>query len=303
MSKNAKLIADIMKIKKERKAVLLVHNYQLPELQDIADLTGDSLGLSLEAAKTGAETIVFCGVKFMAETASIICPEKKVLLPDITSGCPMADMITAAQLLELKKKHPGAAVVAYVNSSAEVKAESDYCCTSANSAEIVNSVTEEKIIFIPDKYLGAYTARMTGRELILWEGYCPTHAKIMPQDILKRRKEYPLGKVMAHPECTQEVCELADIVCSTEGFVRFAGKTEAKDIIVATEAGMLHRLKKEAPGKNFIPASELAVCPNMKKNTLEKVLWALEEMKYEIKVPEGVRVKALRAINRMLGKK
>jgi len=300
--KNDKLVKDILKLKKERNAVLLVHNYQLPELQDIADLTGDSLGLSLEAAKTDAEVIVFCGVKFMAETASVICPEKKVLLPDIASGCPMADMITAEQLIAFKKKHPGVPVVTYVNSSAEVKAESDYCCTSANSVSIVNSVPGNEVIFVPDKYLGAYTAKKTGKKLILWDGYCPTHAKILPQDILKRRKEYPKGKVMAHPECTQEVCELADIVCSTEGLVRFAKETEAKDIIVATEVGMLHRLKKEAPDKNFIPASDLAVCPNMKKNTLEKVLWSLEEMKHEIKVPEDVRVKALKAINRMLGK-
>ncbi len=297
---NEKIIRDIVKLKKDRNAVILVHNYQLPEVQDIGDILGDSLGLSREAAKTKAEVVVFCGVHFMAETAAILCPKKKVLIPDASSGCPMADMITADQLRAFKKEHPGAPVVTYVNSSAEVKAESDYCCTSANSVQVVNSVKEDTILFVPDKYLGAYTAKKTGKKLILWDGYCPTHAKILPEHILQKKKEYPGALVMAHPECRQEVCALADVVCSTEGFITYSKKAKAADIVLATEIGMLYRLKKLVPEKNFIAASETALCPNMKKNTLEKVLWALQDMKTEVKVTEAIRVRAKKAIDRML---
>ena len=238
----------------------------------------------------------------MAETAAILCPEKKVLIPDASSGCPMADMITADQLRAFKKEHPGAPVVTYVNSSAEVKAESDYCCTSANSVQVVNSIKEDTVLFVPDKYLGAYTAQKTGKNLILWDGYCPTHAKILPEHVLAKKQEYPGAPVMAHPECRQEVCALADVVCSTEGFINHSKKSKAAAIIVATEIGMLYRLKKLVPEKDFIAASEAALCPNMKKNTLEKVLWALQDLKTEVKVPEAIRVRAKRAIDRMLSK-
>jgi len=297
---NEKLIRDIVKLKKDRNAVILVHNYQLSEVQDIGDILGDSLGLSREAAKTKAEVVVFCGVHFMAETAALLCPDKKVLIPDPLSGCPMADMITAEQLRAFKKEHPGAPVVTYVNSSAEVKAESDYCCTSANSVQVVNSIEEDTVLFVPDKYLGAYTAQKTGKKLILWDGYCPTHAKILPEHVLAKKNEYPGALVMAHPECRQEVCGLADVVCSTEGFIAHSRKAKNKEIIVATEVGMLYRLKKLIPEKNFIPASEAAVCPNMKKNTLEKVLWSLQDMKTEVKVSDDIRVRAKKAIDRML---
>ena len=297
---NAKLVEDIVKLKKDRNAVILVHNYQLPEVQDIGDILGDSLGLSREAAKTKADVVVFCGVHFMAETAAILCPGKKVLIPDPLSGCPMADMITAEQLRAFKKEHPGAPVVTYVNSSAEVKAESDYCCTSANSVQVVNSIREDTVLFVPDKYLGAYTAKKTGKTLILWDGYCPTHAKILPEHVLAKKKEHPGALVMAHPECRQEVCEVADVVCSTEGFINHSLKAKTEEIIVATEVGMLYRLKKLVPGKNFIPASESALCPNMKKNTLEKILWSLQDMKTEVKVPDNIRVRAKKAIDRML---
>jgi quinolinate synthase len=296
----AKVCSDIAKLKKERKALILVHNYQLPEVQDIADLTGDSLGLSRAAANTDSEVIVFCGVHFMAETASILCPDKKVLIPDPESGCPMADMINAAELKELKEKHKDAVVVTYVNSSAEVKAESDYCCTSANSVKVVEKIVNKKIIFVPDKYLGAYTAEKTGRDLILWHGYCPTHVKILPEDIQRKKKEHPGCLVMVHPECTREVCKLADEVASTEGFLRFSKNSGSNGFIVGTEIGMIHRLKKEVPSKNFYPASDIADCPNMKKNTLEKVLWALEEMKHQVEVSPKIRLKAKKAIDRMI---
>jgi len=300
MSKNEKLISDILKLKKERKAVFLVHNYQLPEVQDIADFVGDSLGLSQSAVKTDAKVIVFCGVHFMAETASILCPDKIVLLPDLSSGCPMADMITADSLRKLKNLHPNSIVVSYVNTPAEVKAESDYCCTSGNAVKVVEKLINKEIIFVPDKYLGSFTAKKTGKELILWNGYCPTHLKILPEDIIKLKSKHPSAKVVVHPECRSDVCDMADEVTSTEGIIRFSKTTTSKEIIVGTEVGMLYRLKKEIPEKVFYPASELAVCPNMKKNTLEKVLWALEEMKNEIKVPDDIREKAKKSIDRMI---
>ncbi|MFH1823943.1 MAG: quinolinate synthase NadA [Candidatus Firestonebacteria bacterium] len=300
MLKNEKLISDIMKLKKEKKAVFLVHNYQLPEVQGLADFLGDSLGLSQSASKVEAKVIVFCGVHFMAETASILCPDKTVLLPDLSSGCPMADMITAKDLKELKSKHPNAVVVSYVNTSAFVKAESDYCCTSANGVKIVEKLLDKEIIFVPDKYLGSFVAKKTKKDLILWNGYCPTHLKILPQDIIKLKEQHPEAKVVVHPECIGEVCDLADEVTSTEGILRFSRTTSSKEIIVGTEVGMLHRLRKEFPDKVFYPASELAICPNMKKNTLEKVLWALEEMKNEVKVSEDIRQKAKKSIDKMI---
>ena len=298
---NDELIARILNLKKERKAVILSHNYQLGEVQDIADFVGDSLELSQQAAKTDADVIVFCGVHFMAETAAIISPDKTVLLPDLHAGCPMADMITPQSLREKKKEHPNAVVVCYINSSAAVKAEADICCTSSNAVRIVEKVPPDKeILFVPDQYLGSFVAAKTGRELILWPGYCPTHARIQAQDILRLRAEYPQAKVIVHPECRSEVAALADAVLSTGGMIRFARESGAKEFIIGTEIGILHRLRKENPGKRFIPVSEQAVCPRMKLITLENILWSLEGMVHQVKVPERIRLKAKRAVDRML---
>ncbi len=292
----------INKLKKERNAVILSHNYEIGEVQDIADYVGDSLGLSIAAAKTTAKIIIFCGVHFMAETAKILSPDKMVLMPDDNAGCPMADMITADQLKNMKAEHPNTAVVCYVNSSAEVKAQSDICCTSANALNVVNSIINtNEIIFVPDKYLGINTAaHAPDKKFFFWEGFCPTHMKILPENIIKLKKEHPDAKVIVHPECRPEVTAIADEVLSTEGMIIFSKKTEAKEIIVGTEIGMLHRLRKENPGKTFYPASDLAVCPNMKLTTLEKILWSLEDLKYEIKVPKDVADHARQAIQKMI---
>jgi quinolinate synthase len=297
---NADLVQKIKALKARRKAVILVHNYQLGEVQDIADFVGDSLELSRSAAKTDAAVIVFCGVHFMAETASILCPDKTVLLPDLNAGCPMANMITAPALIEKKKELPGSAVVCYVNSSAVVKAESDICCTSANAVEVVNSLEANDILFVPDQYLGHYVSTKTTKNFTFWPGYCPTHARIMPQDILRARERYPQAKVLVHPECRPATIAMADEVLSTGGMVRYVRGTAAKEIIVGTEIGFIYRLRKENPAISYIPVTEQAVCPRMKLITLEKVLWALEEMAPEVKVPEPVRVRAVTAVNRML---
>ncbi len=299
--RDARLTERILSLKQEKNAVILAHNYQLGEIQDIADFVGDSLELSQKAAGTDADVIVFCGVHFMAETASILCPDRVVLLPDTHAGCPMADMITADRLREKKKEHPRATVVCYINSSAEVKAESDICCTSANAVRLVEKLTDaEEIIFVPDQYLGDYVASKTGRQMILWPGFCPTHTRIQPQAISRIKAEYPQAKVIVHPECRPEVRALADEVLSTGGMIRFARETDAEEIIVGTEIGIIHRLKKENPGKKFIHASEQAICPNMKLITLEKILWSLEEMTIEVKVPEEIRVRAIAAVDKML---
>jgi len=294
------LVEEIFNLKKERNAVILTHNYQLGEVQDIADFVGDSLELSQDAARTGAKVIVFCGVQFMAETASILCPDKMVLLPDINAGCPMADMITAESLRKRKKELPNATVVCYVNSSAEVKAESDICCTSANAVKVVESLDAEEILFVPDQYLGHYVSTKTNKKIHLWPGYCPTHARIQPQDIIRLKKEHAHAKVVVHPECRPEVIALADAVLSTGGICKFAQKTEAEEIIVGTEIGIIHRLRKENPGKKFISVSEQAICPTMKLITLEKVLKSLKEMSPEIKVPEDIRLRAKAAVDKML---
>ncbi len=298
---DARLIEEILRLKRERNAIILSHNYQLGEIQDIADFVGDSLELSQKAAQTGAAVIVFCGVLFMAETASILCPDKTVLLPDIHAVCPMADMITAEGLRKKKKEHPEATVVCYVNSTAEVKAESDVCCTSANAVRIVERLSEKKeILFVPDQYLGHYTSTRTGREMILWPGYCSTHTRIKSQDIIRLKREHPQAKVVVHPECRPDVIALADEVLSTGGICRFARSTAAVEVIVGTEIGILHRLRKENPDKRFIPVSEQAVCPRMKLITLENVLWSLEEMAPEVRVPEEVRLRAKAAVDKML---
>jgi len=298
---NERLIEKIGQLKAERNAVILAHNYQPGEIQDIADFTGDSLALSVKAAATNADVIVFCGVKFMAETAAILSPGKTVLLPDKNAGCPMADMIASEQLRELKRKNPGALVVCYVNSSAEVKAESDYCCTSANAVEVVESLPKNsKIIFVPDQHLGRFVIEKTGREMILWPGYCPTHAFITEDDIKKARDAHPGAIVMAHPECTEPVKAVSDKLLSTGQMLKFAKQSDAKRFIIATETGIIHTLKKENPGKEFYPASTRALCPNMKRITLDKVLWSLEDMHYKITVPADIAARAKNALEKMV---
>jgi quinolinate synthase len=298
---NEQLIEKIGQLKAERNAVILAHNYQPGEIQDIADFTGDSLALSVKAAATDADVIVFCGVKFMAETAVILSPGKIVLLPDKNAGCPMADMITGEQLRELKRKHPDALVVCYVNSSAEVKAESDYCCTSANAVEVVESLPgDSKIIFVPDQHLGRFVVEKTGREMILWPGYCPTHAFITEDDIKKARDAHPGAVVMAHPECNEPVKAVSDKLLSTGQMLKFAKQSDAKRFIIATETGIIHTLKKENPDKEFYPATTRAVCPNMKRITLDKVLWSLEDMHYKITVPADLAAKAKNALEKMV---
>ncbi len=298
---NERLLEKIRKLKDERRAVILAHNYQPGEIQDLADFTGDSLGLSIKAAETDADVIVFCGVQFMAETAAILSPEKTVLLPDKSAGCPMADMITAEQLRRLKQEHPDALVVCYVNSSAEVKAQSDYCCTSANAVEIVSSLPQDRrIIFVPDQHLGRFVAERTGRDLVLWPGYCHVHVVITVDDIKNARAKYPDAIVMAHPECTEPVKELSDELLSTGQMLKFAAKSTARQFIIATEIGIIHPLKKQNPEAEFVPASDRAVCPNMKKITLDKLIGSLEDMQHKITVPEPIRLEAKKALDRMV---
>ena len=301
MKKNINLIDNIVKLKTEKDAIILAHNYQIDEIQDIADFVGDSLQLSIESAKVKNRIIVFCGVHFMAETAKIISPQRKVLLPDRYSGCPMADMITDKQLTNFKKEHPGAVVVCYVNTSARVKALSDICCTSSNAVKVVNSIPKGKqIIFIPDKYLGSYVQSQAGRKMILWNGFCPTHVSIDVKTIIALKKEHLSAVVLVHPECTPDVIEIADKVASTGGMLAFVKQSTKKEFIVGTEIGLIYRLKKENPGKVFYPASSHAICPNMKLTNLEKLLWALEEEQFETKLPHDVINKARTAIDNML---
>ena len=297
---NNSLIEKINTLKKERNAIILAHNYQLGEVQDIADFVGDSLELSVKAKNTNADVIVFCGVHFMAETAAILSPNSTVLLPSLEAGCPMADMIDAETLKELKSKHPSAVVVCYVNTSAEVKAYSDISCTSANAHKVVEKIDKDKeIIFIPDQHLGDYVSKVTNREMILFPGFCPTHARILPQHITVKKQQFPNAKIVVHPESRADVVDMADEVLSTGGMLRFANQTDAKIIIMGTELGIIHRLQKENPEKVFIPATEQAVCPNMKMIRLDEVAWALEEMQYEIKIEAETRERAKAAVTRM----
>jgi len=297
---NEDLIKSIERLKRERKAVILVHNYQRPEVQDIADFLGDSLELSRKAAGTDAEVIVFCGVHFMAETAKMLSPDRTVLMPDPRAGCPMADMITAAQLREERAKHNGATVVTYVNSSAAVKAESDYCCTSSNAVAVVKAIEAEEIMFVPDRYLGDYVQRQTGRHMHLWRGFCPTHVAIRPEDIERAREQHPDAEVLVHPECSPEVIKLADMALSTSGICKRARESAAETLIIGTEVGILHRLRRDNPEKTFVPATARAVCPNMKLCTLEKVVWCLQDLANEITVDEDIRRRAKQAIDRMV---
>jgi quinolinate synthase len=296
-----RLLEEIREFKAQRRAVILAHNYQLPEIQDLADLCGDSLGLSVEASKTDAEVIVFCGVRFMAETAKILSPGKMVLLPDQWAGCPMADMITAEQLRGLKQKHPEALVVCYVNSTADVKAESDYCCTSANAVALVQSLPKDRqILFVPDQHLGRFVEEQTGRDLILWPGYCPTHVFISEEDIRSAKAQYPEAVVIAHPECSEPVKDLANALLSTGQMIRFVKESPAQHFIVATEVGMLHPLRKVRPDAGFVPAGSRGVCPNMKKTTLAKVLASLAHLQFQVEVPEEIRRRAERSLQRMV---
>ncbi len=291
---------EIRALLKERNGVLLAHNYLRDEVQEIADITGDSLGLSIEAARTSAAVIVFCGVHFMAESASILAPDKTVLLPRLDAGCPMADMITVDGLLAMKARHPEAPVVTYVNSSAAVKAASDICCTSANALRVVNSLPDKELIFTPDKNLGSYVARFTDKTIHLWEGYCPTHERLRVEEVTRLKTEHPDALFICHPECNPAVVALADHVCSTSGMYDFCRQNPARMFIIGTEAGILYRLKNENPGKEFILASPALICPNMKLTSLEDVRESLVTMAPVVKVPEEVRMPAKRALDRML---
>ncbi|MCL5038474.1 MAG: quinolinate synthase NadA [Firmicutes bacterium] len=294
------LVREIQRLKEERGAIILAHVYQKPEVQDIADYVGDSLGLSQEAAKTGARVVVFCGVHFMAETAAMLSPEKIVLLPAANAGCPMADM-AAAEEVRRKKEETGAVVVAYVNTSAAVKAESDYCCTSANAARVLAAIPSGKpILFVPDRHLGEFAARRAEREVILWNGFCPTHHRLTAEDVLAARDEHPGAPVLVHPECRSEVVELADYVGSTSGIINFVQRSQAREFIIGTESGILHPLRKENPEKAFYLASDKLVCPNMKRTTLELVKRSLETLTPRITVPEEIRRRAQAALGRML---
>ena len=290
-------------MKRERNAVILAHNYQLGDVQDVADFVGDSLGLSQQAAKTNADIIVFCGVHFMAETAKILSPNKKVLIPDLEAGCSLSDMITAEALRKWKAEHPGAAVVAYVNTSAEVKAESDYCCTSSNAVKVVQAIPADKeILFVPDQYLGAFVREKTGRKIHLWPGYCGVHSRMSTERVETLRKEHPQAEILIHPECGCSTPHMlkTDQMLSTEGIYKRPAVSPANEFVVVTETGILHRLKKEYPDRKFIPVSEDAVCGYMKKITLEKVLWSLQDLKYEVKVLPETAAKAKRAIDRLI---
>jgi quinolinate synthase len=280
--------------------VLLAHNYMRDEVQEIADMTGDSLALSMEAARTAAEVIVFCGVHFMAESASILAPGKTVLLPRLDAGCPMADMVTVAGLLELKARHPGVPVVTYVNSSAAVKAVSDICCTSANAQKVVDSLPDREVIFVPDRNLGDYVSRFSAKTFHFWNGYCPTHERLKEENVLRLKREHPDALFVCHPECNPKVTALADHVCSTTGMYAYCTRSSATKFIIGTEAGILYRLGKENPGKEFILASPALICPNMKLTSLEDILDALTTMGPVVKVPEAIRVPAKRALDRML---
>jgi quinolinate synthase len=297
------LLRDIARLKKERRAVILAHNYQLGDVQDAADFVGDSLGLSQRAAESDADVIVFCGVHFMAETAAVLCPEKLVLVPDRNAGCSLAAMISADSLRRWKAEHPGAVVVAYVNCTADVKAEADYCCTSSNAVRVIQAIPPDReILFVPDQYLGKYLAIVTKRKIHIWPGYCHAHHRIETSGIERLKEEHPEAEFVMHPECgcLTHCMPLADKVVSTEGIVRYCHASPRKEFIVGTEVGILHRLRKENPDKTFYPASEASYCEFMKMNTLEKVLWSLEDLEYKVVVPKEIADKARLAIERMM---
>jgi quinolinate synthase len=308
------MLADkILDLKKEKDVVILAHNYQLPEVQDVADFVGDSLGLSRQAAKTPHKTILFCGVHFMAETAAIICPDKKVLIPDLAAGCSLSDSINLEQLKSWKREHPGAIAVGYVNTTAEIKSELDYCCTSSNAVNVVKAIPEDReVLFLPDMFLGSYVAKVTGRKnMYIWAGECHVHAGIRSEEIHKKLDAYANSELLVHPECSCTSQIMYDVavgdyknrqvqIMSTEGMMNYAKQSGAKNFVVATETGILYRMQQQNPEKSFIPASNNAVCQYMKMITLDKVYNSLLEEKYEVRVPKPIADKARLAINRML---
>lgn len=300
MEKN-ELITQILKLKQERNAVIVAHNYQIDDVQEIADVVGDSFALSKYCAQSPQNVIVFCGVHFMAESAKILSPQKTVLLPEINAGCPMADMVTAEDVRKMKETHPGAAVVCYINTSADVKAECDICCTSSNAVKVIESLAEEEIIFVPDKNLGDYISKkVPGKKMILWEGYCITHHRVTAEDVKTVKDAHPDALILAHPECRPEVVALADFVGSTKQIIDFAAASKENKFIIGTEMGVLVRLKKDNPHKIFYLLSPGLICPNMKKTKLESVYHALRDMKYVIELEEEVRLKAAGCLERML---
>ena len=295
-----KTVEKIEKLKKQHNAIILAHNYQLPEIQDIADLLGDSLDLSKKATKTDAENIIFCGVGFMAESAKILNPEKNVIIPDINARWPMAAMVNPEKLIKLKQKHPDAEVVAYINTTAEVKALSDICCTSSNGVRVVKSLSSKKIIFIPDQNLGNYVKKQVDdKEIIIWPGFCATHQNIRKTDIIKLKKEHPNAEILVHPECRMEVIDISDYAFSTNGMVNHVKKSDKKEFIIGTEKELCYRLKKENPNKNFYPVKS-AICPNMKKITLDKVLKSLENLEPKIILSDEIMEKAYKPLKRMM---
>lgn len=318
---------QILELKEQKRAIILAHNYQRGEVQDIADFVGDSLELSRTAATIDCNIIVFCGVNFMAESASILSPDKTVLLPEIEAGCPMADMIRVDSprpvrtkfpgfenppafvyppeytLRDIRRQYPGVPVVAYVNTTAAVKAESDICCTSANVVKVIESLPGDRVICIPDKNLSMWAARNTDKQVIAWDGYCNVHERVTADDVKNARSEHPDALVLAHPECRPEVLDLADHVTSTSGMLRFAKSSAAKEFVVGTEIGLMHRLRQENPDKSFFPLRKDMICPNMKKTTLKSIVRAFKENTYEIRVPEHIRIPAKRALDRMLAVK
>ena len=309
--KQQQLVDEIRELAQARNATILAHNYQIPAIQDLADFVGDSLGLSQQAAGTDAEVIVFCGVHFMAETAAIISPDKRVLIPDLKAGCSLADTITAAQLRAWKAEHPGAVVVAYVNTTAEVKAESDYCCTSSNAVEVVQAIDEDReILFLPDRFLGAYVQMITGRELNIWQGACHVHEKIGELNLAEKQRQYPEAEMLIHPECgcsTSCMMKAAltfdcsnSHIHSTAGMIERARESSAREFVVATETGILHQLSKQNPDKRFYPASESSVCEYMKMITLENLRDALLHDRFEVSVPADIARRAMLPIQRML---
>jgi quinolinate synthase len=309
----SKLKEDILRLKKEKDVVILAHNYQIPGIQDVADFTGDSLGLSRQAAKVDQKTILFCGVHFMAETAAIISPHKKVLVPDLEAGCSLSESITLDELKNWKKQHPRAIAVGYVNTTAEIKSELDYCCTSSNAINVVNAIPKNKeILFLPDMFLGSYVAKMTGRKnMFIWAGECHVHAGITPEDITKKLDSMKDAEFVIHPECSCTTPMLYDLasgsfddrkvsILSTEGMMNHVRDSKAKNFVVATETGILYRMRKQNPGKTFVPASEKAECQYMKMNSLEKVYDSIVQEKHEITVPKKIADKARLSIDRML---
>jgi quinolinate synthase len=300
MVSQLELIDKLQLLRKEKNTIILAHNYQIAEVQDIADYVGDSFELSRIAARTDVDIIVFCGVRFMAESAKILSPDKIVLLPEKEAGCPMADMIEVESLREMKNKYPDATVVSYVNSTAEVKAESDICCTSSNALKVVNSLPVKQIIFVPDKNLGRYVAERSDKEIIIWEGYCESHDSVDAEEIVEIKKVHPNAPILVHPECKPEVVAMADFIGSTAGILKYAKESNVDTMIIGTEIGIIHRLQKENPDKKFFVLSPKLVCSDMKKINLEKIVKSLENMETQIKIDEDIRERAFQALNRML---